>query len=203
MIAAVQLISLLIEALLGTTPSGFLDHLLNALEMLLLFGGLLAYHWQSLQQDGRLRSDILQENAEQITALLFDEEGGTLSSQLASLMDADDSAINIILQNPNEEIPAADAAILPEALAFDPPETLKGWLRGFSGSKFIFKSEADAWFWVDDIQQIKKSLRQLAEGEEISQSKKTPGWMILVYILAGVMSLQILFFLIIIAFEGF
>ena len=203
MIAAVRLISLLIEALLGTTPSDFTDDLLNAIQMLILFGGLLAYHWQSLQRDGSLRSETLREKADQITVLLFENDDGTLSSQLASLMDAESGGINLILQAPNEKIPAADAVILPEALAFDPPEMLKTWLRDFSGSKLILTRESDDWLWMKNPQQIAESLRQLAEGEEIQQANKSPGWMIAVYILAGMMALEILFFLLVITLGGF
>ncbi len=203
MIAAVQLISLLLESLLGATPGGFKDDFINSLQMLTLFGGLLAYHWQSLREDGLIRSEILNEKVEKLTVLLFDAEGGTLLSQLDSLMDADDADINLILQNPAEDIPAADAAILPEALALNPPEMLKDWIRDFNGSKLIVTQESNDWFWVKNPQQIAKSLRQLAEGEEINLRTKSPGWMIAVYILAGMMGFQILFFLLVIAMDSF
>ncbi|OQY27534.1 MAG: hypothetical protein B6I38_10025 [Anaerolineaceae bacterium 4572_5.1] len=203
MIAAVQLISLILEALLDSPSKHFIDHLLNSLQLLILFGGLLAYHWQSLRRDGMLRSEILIEKADQLTVLLFGTDDETLLSQLASVMEKESEAINLILQPPNEEIPAADAAILPEALALDPPEMLKGWLRDFSGSKLIVASESGDWHWMKNIQQIKKSLRQLAEGEEVNPTDKAPGWMIAVYILAGMMGLQILFFLLIIISEWF
>jgi len=96
MVAAVQLISLLFEALLGSLPRNFTEDLLNSLQMLILFGGLLAYHWQSLRQDGLLRSEIKGEKADILSVLLLDSKEGTLSNQLASLMDADDPEINLI-----------------------------------------------------------------------------------------------------------
>ena len=203
MVAAVQLISLLLEALLDAPPRHFTNDLLDSFQLLFLFGGLLAYHWKTLQRDGILLGETLREKTKQFTVILFDTGDETLSSQLASFMDAESEKINLILQNPDEEIPAADAAILPADLALDPPEMLKSWLRTFSGSKIILTNETDDWFWVDNIQQIKKSLRRLAEGEDIQQSQKTQGWMIAVYILAGMMGVQILFFLLMIAFESF
>ncbi|MBT3714274.1 MAG: hypothetical protein HOG15_13055, partial [Anaerolineae bacterium] len=203
MIAAVQLVSLILEALLDSAPSGFTKDLLDSLQWLILFGGLLAYHWQALRKDGMLRSEILREKADQFTALLFDSGDETLSSQLASLMEKESEEINLILQPLDEEIPFADAIILSEALALDPPEILKSWLPKFNGSKLILTSETDDWYWMRNLQEIKKSLRQLAEGEEISQSNKSPGWMIAVYILAGMMALQILFIFLTIVFDSF
>jgi len=150
-----------------------------------------------------LRSEILREKADQFTALLFDSGDETLSSQLASLMEKESEEINLILQPLDEEIPFADAIILSEALALDPPEILKSWLPKFNGSKLILTSETDDWYWMRNLQEIKKSLRQLAEGEEISQSNKSPGWMIAVYILAGMMALQILFIFLTIVFDSF
>ena len=195
MVAAVQLISLLFEALLGSLPNNFTRDLLNSLQMLILFGGLLTYHWQSLRRDGLLRSEIKGKKVDAISVLLLDTENGTLSNQLASLMDADASEINLIPQNPTEEFPTADAAILPQSLLLDAPEMLRERIRQFNGSKLIITDEADDYFVMENVAQIKKSLLQLAEGEEIQRAKKSPGWMIAVYILAGMMALQILFFL--------
>ncbi len=203
MVAAVQLISLLFEALLGSLPRNFTEDLLNSLQMLILFGGLLAYHWQSLRQDGLLRSEIKGEKADILSVLLLDSKEGTLSNQLASLMDADDPEINLIPQNHTEEFSAADALILPQVLLLDAPEMLRERIRQFNGSKLIITDESDNYFIMENTAQIKKSLHQLAEGEEIQRAKKSPGWMIAVYILAGMMALQILFFLLIIAIDSF
>lgn len=171
--------------------------------MLILFGGLLAYHWQSLRQDGLLRSEIKGEKADILSVLLLDSKEGTLSNQLASLMDADDPEINLIPQNHTEEFSAADALILPQVLLLDAPEMLRERIRQFNGSKLIITDESDNYFIMENTAQIKKSLHQLAEGEEIQRAKKSPGWMIAVYILAGMMALQILFFLLIIAIDSF
>ena len=118
-------------------------------------------------------------------------------------MDADDPTIKLILQNPAEEFPAADVAILSQSLLLDAPEMLRERIRQFNGSKLIITNEADDYFVMEDVSQIKKSLHQLAEGEEIQRTKKSPGWMIAVYILAGMMALQILLFLLIIGIDSF
>ncbi len=203
MVAAVGLISLILESLLGTTPSNFINDLLDAFQMLILFGGLLAYHWQSQRRDGMLRSEIQREKGKMLNVLFFKTGDETLSFELASVMEKEADEINLILQSLDEEIPDADAVILPVDLALDPPEMLKDWLSRFSGSKLIITGESSDWLWADNIQQIKKSLHLLAEGEDIHRSRKAPGWMVVVYILAGMMAFQILFFLLIILFDSF
>jgi hypothetical protein len=200
MVAAVQLASLLFEALLGATPSGFTNDLLNAFQMLFLFGGLLAYHWKSLQRDGERRSEILDDKRTQFNALFITKGTGTLPPQFASAMEKESQGINLILHPLDEELSAETkekihAVILPEDVAFNPPETLGIWLRQFHGSKLILTSESSEWLWMRDLSDIARALRQLAEGEAVSISGKAPGWMIVVYIMAGLMGAQILLIL--------
>ena len=203
MIVSIQLITLILESILDTPSSHFASKLLDILQLLILFGGLLAYHWQSLRRDGLLRSEIKQEKEDLFTAILLDKEEGTLLNQLAPLVDAEDSAINIISQNPAEDFADAKALILPLDLMLDPPAGLTQQLSQFNGSKLLLTRETDGWFIMESLAQIKKSLNQLEEGEEIQKSPKIPGWMFIIYILAGMMAVEILFFLLIIVFDGF
>lgn len=201
MISAVRLISLLLQVLLGKKPIGFTDDFLNALQLLILFGGLLAYHWQSLRRDGILRGELLQEKTDTLTALLLDNGDETLLPQLVSAMDVESAGINLRLQNPNEKLNPADALLLPLDLALNPSEMLTTSLRDFNGSKFLLPRESDNWYWMKNPKQVAKSLRQLAEGEEVKQSHKTPGWMVLVYILAAITVMEIILFLLMVAFD--
>lgn len=211
MIAAVQLASLLFEALLGARPSDFTIDLLNTLQMLILFGGLLAYHWQSLRRDGIHASENLDKKHADFSVLLIDDGSGSLASQLASAMEKESQQLNLLIHPADKAIPAktgknVQAVILPEDLAFEPTEKLGAWLRQFKGIKLIVPTESSDpsdWYWTKSISDAAKAIRHLAEGEKIKSASKSPGWMIAVYILAGMMGLQILFFLLIIAFDGF
>ncbi len=200
MVAAVQLVSLLFKALLGATPSGFSNDLLNAFQMLFLFGGLLAYHWKSLQRDGERQSKVLDEKLTQYNVIFFAKEGGTLPPELASAMGKESQGINLIVHPLNETLSAemsenVHAVILPEDVALKPPEKLGAWLRQFDGSKLVLTGDTGEWLWMRDPSEIAKALRQLAEGETVDISGKAPGWMIVVYILAGLMGVQILLIL--------
>ncbi|NQU29576.1 MAG: hypothetical protein HQ525_02810, partial [Anaerolineae bacterium] len=211
MIAAVQLTSLLFEALLGATPSGFTTDLLNTLQMLILFGGLLAYHWQSLRRDGMHASENLDKKHADFTVMLIDDGSGTLANQLAAAMEKESRQLKLLIHPADKSIPAktgksVQAVILPENLALEPTEKLRAWLRQFNGSKLIIpseSSEASDWLWMKSASDAAKAVRQLAEGERLKSVSKSPGWMIAVYILAGMMGLEILFFLLVIAFDSF
>ncbi|MBT7070875.1 MAG: hypothetical protein HN855_14700 [Anaerolineae bacterium] len=210
MVAAVQLASLLFKALLGASPSSFTNNLLNALQMFILFGGLLTYHWKSLQWDGERQSEILEDKLAEFSVVFFAKDGETLSPQLASAIEKESQGINLIVQPLDEALSAetrenVHAVILPEDVALDPPEKLGMWLRQFNGSKLILTSDASdaqGWLWMQTLSDTAKALRQLAEGEAVSVSSKSPGWMIAVYILAGLMGLQILFFLIVMTVDS-
>ena len=67
----------------------------------------------------------------------------------------------------------------------------------------IVTSDSNEWLWMRDPEQIAKSLHALAEGEKVQLTKKAPGWMIAIYILAGMMAFEILFFLTVIVFDSF
>ena len=206
MVAAVQLISLLLEALLDAPPRRFTNDLLDSLQMLILFGGLLAYHWKTLQKDGMQSSATLEEHHAAFKLLILDEENGTLVQQLVPVLKASLPQLTYTIHSPEEPIPADaiyNAAMISENLALEPTEMLRMWLRQFDGIKLIVPSESSDWVWMESVSQTVQVLRQLAEGESIRTSKKSPSWIIAVYILAGMMSLQILFFLVMIAFEGF
>lgn len=208
MIAAVQLTSLLLNALLDTPPDRFAKNLLDALQMLLLFSGLLAYHWQTLRRDGFKISEVLNAKRAELNVLLLADEDESLALQLASAMEKEAEEINLIPQRAAEEIPAATrervhAVVVSSDALLNAAENSRQWLRSFSGSKFVLTREAGNWHWVETPAQIAKSLRQLAEGEEIKKPGKAPGWMIAVYILAGMMIFEILFFLIVIAVDSF
>lgn len=193
MIVAVQFFSLLLNALLGSPPNNFTQRLLNALQLLILFSGLLAYHWQSLRRDGSKVSKVLSAKRAEFNVLLLADENDPLALQLASVMEKECPEINLIVQPAPETDSHVHAVTLLSDALLNGGEMLKTWLSAFNGNKFILTREAEDWHWFNLPEEIAQSLRALAEGEEIKKPGKTPGWMVLVYILAGMMAVEILF----------
>ncbi|MDP2994234.1 MAG: DUF5671 domain-containing protein, partial [Anaerolineales bacterium] len=88
------------------------------------------------------------------------------------------------------------AVILPLTLALDPPESLRMWLVKFNGSRLVVPRAAAGWVWVGsaqaDLNQAALVLRQLAEGQEVRQKASVSGWMIFLYVIAGLFGLEAL-----------
>ena len=203
MVAAVRLVSLLIEALLGAPSEYFLANILDAFEMLVLFGVLLAYHWKTLQGDGMRQSAQVDEKRAAFNALYLAPADDPLALRLVSVMEKECPEINLLIQPSPESDSPVHAVLLPEYGLLKNDEKLNAWLGQFNGSKFVVTSDSNEWLWMRDPEQIAKSLRALAEGEKVQLTKKAPGWMIAIYILAGMMAFEILFFLTVIVFDSF
>lgn len=203
MIAAVRLVSLLLEALLGNPAQYFLASSLDALEMLVLFGVLLAYHWKTLQADGKRKTAKLDEKRAAFNALYLTDADDPLALRLGSVMEKECPQINLLVQPVPEPDATIHAVLMPQAGLLTNDGKLNTWLRQFDGTKFIVPSDADEWLWMRDPAQIVKSLRALAEGESVQAKPKTPGWMIAVYILAGLMAFQLLFLLMVMLINAF
>jgi hypothetical protein len=86
------------------------------------------------------------------------------------------------------------AVILPAGLALDPPDTLRGWLAQFKGSRLVVPGPAQGWIWVgsaqSELNQAALALRQLAEGQEVRPRVAATGWMIFLYVIAGLFGLE-------------
>jgi hypothetical protein len=86
------------------------------------------------------------------------------------------------------------AVILPAGLALNPPGNLRGWLAQFKGSKLVVPGPAQGWLWVgssqSELNQAALALRQLAEGQEVRPRAPVTGWMIFVYVIAGLFGLE-------------
>lgn len=86
------------------------------------------------------------------------------------------------------------AVILPAGLALDPPAGLRRWLTKYNGARLVVPQPSEGWMWAGvaepDLKQAALALRHLAEGQEVRQKTAVTGWMILLYVLAGLFALE-------------
>ena len=70
------------------------------------------------------------------------------------------------------------------------------WLNKFNGRRLVVPRLAEGWVWVGsaqaDLNQAALALRQLAEGQEVRQKPSVTGWMIFLYIIAGLFGMEVL-----------
>ena len=211
MITAVSLLNLLLRALFGGSADNLLQQTLQDVELLFLFIGLGVYHGLMLGKDGKLASEALAEKHAAFPVLVFDPGDGSFGQAILAALHRQTPRLPAVIQSasrPVAKAAAPKAVLLPAALAVDPPESLRKWLGKYDGSRLIVPRAAQGWLWTGGIRplpaaatQAAQAVRQLAEGQEVRQQAGTSGWMIAIYIIAGLFGLEILGLLISLGFS--
>ena len=205
MVSAVALVYQLVNALLsGEPPADFLPSLLNAAQLLALFGVLLVYHLNSMRRDSAQTDQSLQERQRDFPVLLIDPGNEAFVKTLKAAMAKHAPDVPLVVKAVSESagMEEARAAILPASLALGPPETLRRWLQGFSGQKIVVgdiaSEEGAASGWVLTAltpEQAARSARQAAEGEDVRLARPSAAWNTVQTIAVVIVGVQILFFL--------
>ena len=101
--------------------------------------------------------------------------------------------------------------ILPTELLVKPSEALRLWLQGYSGPRLAVPTQALGWHWISghesglgsQARQAARTVRLLAEGERVAGFREISPWSIVIYILAGLFTLEIVFVVITSLIEAF
>jgi hypothetical protein len=193
MATAVGLVYQLIRVLLGSdTGSGFVNDVLNLIQLLFLFGVVLIYHLNVLRMDGASTADALADKQSGYSVLVLDSGDGFVESVRAALTKLG-SRVRVTTTNPDVR-PEGDfnAILLNGSLAVDAPE----WIRSFSGSRIVVQNESKDIVWTDDAAQAAQSVQQLAEGQEVRrQHVGRSAWTFVIYVFAALFMLELLFLL--------
>jgi hypothetical protein len=202
--SAVWVVYQLVNALLGGAPRDFATELLTAVQLLLLFLAVLAYHLVVLRGDSARTADTLTARHAAFPVLVFaPDEAFSLAVSEAILKRTPDMPVTVQpLDQPIalDDTGGARAAVLPAAAALQPPESLRLWLEAFEGEKVVIPEQVGGWVWsgqfsrplASHADQAALALRQLAEGEAIQPTVPSSPWMIVLYVLAAWVGLQVL-----------
>ncbi|PKN90632.1 MAG: hypothetical protein CVU44_23050 [Chloroflexi bacterium HGW-Chloroflexi-6] len=205
MISAVVLAFMLLNAVLsGDVPDDFLASTLNALQVLLLFAGLLIYHIATLRKDGSRATDSLSARYRDFAVLVFEHEESGFGRRLTEALSRQASALPVAVQAVEQPIPdgaeSARVVALPADLALNPPEALRLWLNAYQGQRVVAPSASSGWWWAGSVSahpeiQAAQIIRQLADGETPRQSAGLPAWTVVAYVFAILFALQVVFIL--------
>jgi len=202
MITAVSLLNLLLRSLFGSPVDNLLQQVLKDLELLFLFVGLGWYHGLVLGKDGKLASEALAQKHAAFPVLVFDPGDGAFGQAILAALERQAPRLPGTLQPVGQPI-APDAApkaiLLPADLAVDPPESLRLWLGQYAGNRLVVPTSTPGWVWTGGLsplpaaaKQAARAVRQLAEGEPLRPPAGPSGWMIVVYIIAGLFGVELL-----------
>jgi len=205
MTSAGALIFQILSTILGEKPDNFQRASLVLVEMLVLFASLLVYHWITLRADGRSAEQSLADRHAAYPVLVLATEIGDFSDGMLTALQRETPSLPVAVHLvdtgiPDEMLSVAQVVILPGNLATNPPEATRLWLQGFGGTKIVIPTPAEGWLWTFGtgrplshlVRQSAKMVRHLAEGEEIPAMKETSPWMVVLYILAGIVGVPAL-----------
>ncbi len=212
MASAGGMLYLLLSALLGSRPVNFVRDLLDALQLFVLFALFLAYHFQVLRRDGSQAERALAAKHAAFPVLVFDSGVNGLSQAILEAIQKETPKLPVARQSIEngltaEALKTTKAVVLPGDLAVAPPEALRVWLGQFNGSRLLVPRETPGWVWPgwprrsegDTARQAANAIRLLAEGQEIRSAGVSSGWMVVVYIMAALFGIQIVFALLALA----
>ncbi len=205
MFSAGALLYQLLRALLGEPLPDLRLQAWQLLKTTLLFGLLLGYHWLALRSDQRLAQRSLARRYAQFPLLILAPPDEGFAAYILQALEREAREMPVAvhpyaLGAPDETLSSAKAVILPAELLIRPPEAVRLWLQNFTGMRLVVPTPQGGWHWLGSGAQSPPELarwaaraaRQLAEGEEISAPRQTSPWLIVLYILAGIIALPIL-----------
>ena len=209
MFSAGALLQRLLSALFGSPQVSPLLGGLQQLKTLFLFVALFGYHWQILRTDTRRAGHTLARRYAQFPVLVLAPDDEAYVRQVVSALEQASAglpvAIHLASQGvPDETLSAARAVILPAELVSRPSEAIRLWLQGFDGARLVIPTPSKEWLWVFGsgrplpvlARQAALMVRRIAEGEEPSAPQDVSPWIGVVYFLAGLAALAILFALV-------
>jgi hypothetical protein len=201
MVPAGMIIFLLIQAALkGEVEKDFLNGILTALQALIVFVVLLAYHLMALRKDGAAQADVLEEKQSEFRVVVFDHDE-KFGEAVRSVFARQAPKLPVTVLKAGEAIPAdvkANALVLSGSLVVNLPDHVEAWIRSFVGSRLIVNDDAAGVYWMNDFGQAALSAQALAEGQDIrprSAAKATPVWTYVAYVFAGLFACQLLIIL--------
>ncbi|MBC8504822.1 MAG: hypothetical protein ISR58_07795 [Anaerolineales bacterium] len=206
MVTAGGLIFELLKALLGDPASDLLRQALVLLEILILFSLVLVYQWNALRADIRLAERSLAKLHEAFPVLVLTSEIGQFTESMINALQREAKSLPVAIHltengAPDTTLSEAKAIILPSDLSVSPPEALRLWLKDYAGESVVVPTPLDNWHWVYGsgrelarvARQTAKIIRHMAEGEDVPAPSDTSTWRIVLYVLAGLLGLPIVF----------
>jgi hypothetical protein len=146
--------------------------------------------------------------------MIVDKKEGAFSQTLLGALQKQMPLLPAVFQQADKPITqkvTPKTVLMPLDLATEPPAQLRKWLSQFKGLRMAVpyvdenKHTGLTGSWVstggaanlaEAAGQVVQIVRQAAEGQEIRQKSSRSGWMVFVYIMAGIFGLELLFALI-------
>ncbi len=209
MAAGVALFFLVLSAVLGSPDPNFWLEFARRAEVLALLLVWLSYHLGALRSDGRAAQQAVHERQALFPVLVIQAQGEeAFNEALSHALQQQAPRLPVTLfklgvQAFSDEYYQTKAVLLPAALAADPPEALRLWLKEYQGQRVLIPLETEGWVWPgmplrsphELAVETARVVRQMAEGQPVRTAAPLTAWVIVGYVLAALFGLQMLFVL--------
>lgn len=206
MISGGQAVFLVFKSLLGLSVPEMLPEVLSNFGLLILFGGLFAYHLHIHQGDLNRSQRSLSELHARFSVWILTQEGDSDISQLITAIQQEAPSLPVAVHDLGKGLPLeasdrAKAVVLTGRTVAGSAEKFRNWLDDYQGKLVAVPTNTEKWFWITGAdssfsalaKQTAHLLREMAEGEE---EPSIPGRSPLqsVFTIMGILfSIQILF----------
>ncbi len=203
-IAAGMLLYQVFQLVLGNADSHSLQTILEQGALLILFAVFSIYHWRCLQSDGRRVSKALTEKHAAFPVVVFETGEGQFAEGVLTALKAIAPSMPAVVQpvgDPfDENINSAAVAVIPSNLLTHPPEAVRVWLEGFTGSRLVIPLEEKDWLWAgltdlslqDLARQAAKMITQFAEEQDTRQRRILSPLTIIGYVFGALVGASLL-----------
>ena len=201
------------QSVFGTPGYNLLTDSLQNLRLILIFATFLAYHLICLNRDNRALTRYLLEKQAAFPVIALFDPGSTTGKGIQQAFQRHAGGIPIQFVLPAdlhvETLAGVDAVILESDILMQNDGGTSDILRGYIGKKIVLPSMNDQYHWIGTLQKDQDvykgcalASRAMAEGQPIKPVSGSSAWLIVSYIIAGIVGLEILVVLISLLFGG-
>jgi hypothetical protein len=204
----------ILQSAFGLSIPDLINSSLQNLRLILIFAAFLTYHLVCLNRDNRALTKHLAEKqaAFPVTALMDSQSDLGKGIQLAFQRHAPGIPLRFILpiEVKVDSLPTAGAVILESGLFTKREPHLAELMKEFSGKTIVIPTKSDKVIWLtsphkdqDLYKGCALAARAMAEGQTIKPVAGSSAWLIISYVIAGFVGLQIIIILLSFLFGGF
>ena len=196
----------ILDALLGQIPANFWLSFFLQFRIASLFVLFLIYHLGVLRADGKVADQDLKKDTAQFSILILQKEASGIEEEIAKALQEKSPHLSVALAQPgqlSEIIPntTPDLLVISASQTANPQEPLQQFLHEFPGKVLVLPERKENWYWLNTqeatknqlIQNALKAIQQISENQTPGTTPSITPWMVVVYILAGLFTLELIF----------
>lgn len=196
----------ILNALLDQMPTNFWMNFFLQLRVAFLFSVFLVYHLRVLRADSREATRESEVEPSDFTVLVLHEADSRFGNELMQAIQQKSPSLSVSIYpidpSPSQEpIPQSSLMVLPSNLAVNPSPALQAHLQHYTGQVVVVPQDQKNWYWLSEpdqnhasiLQEAALAVQQFSENHTPRSTASRNPWMIVVYILAGLFTLQIVF----------